>query len=99
MRAVSFVIPHAVLGTLSSPVSQSLKTDSRRHTSSAYREGFLSDHSFVYAEIDARVSVRGPGVWRFNNLLLDDERFVTEAKDALRKCKDGEAPYESHAHS
>ena len=70
-----------------------------RQTKVCIDPGFLSDHSFVYAEIDARVSVRGPGIWRFNNLLLDDEKFVTEAKDELRKCKDGEAPYESHGHS
>ena len=60
--------------------------------------GVLSDHSFVYAEIDARKSVRGPGVWRFNNLLLADEKFRAVVKDEVVKCKSAEAPYEGDIH-
>ena len=34
-----------------------------RQAKSRIDPGFLSDHSFVYAEIDARNPSRGPGIW------------------------------------
>ena len=52
----------------------------------------------MYAEIDARNSVRGPGSWRLNNLLLDDEKFRKVVGDKIRKCREGEAPYDIHIH-
>lgn len=56
--------------------------------------GFYSDHSFVFAEIDARKEERGRGIWRFNNLLLEDETFKCSIKGEIEKCIQRNIPYD-----
>ena len=35
-----------------------------------------SDHRYVYIELNCKQTVRGPGIWKFNNSLLKDIEFV-----------------------
>lgn len=43
-----------------------------------------SDHDFVYMELDLHlVSQHGPGVWKFNNSLLQDEKFCSSVSDLI----------------
>ena len=68
-----------------------------RLTKARIDPGFLSDHSFVYAEIDARNPSRGPGIWRFNNELLDDTVFRVTIKDELQKFIERNEPYDGES--
>ncbi|CAC5366471.1 unnamed protein product [Mytilus coruscus] len=43
-----------------------------------YKHNAFSDHSFVNLNIDFSEIERGPGLWIFNNKLLDDEDFVNK---------------------
>lgn len=43
-----------------------------------------SDHDFVYIELDLHLaSQHGPGVWKFNNSLLQDEKFCSSVSDLI----------------
>lgn len=43
-----------------------------------------SDHDFVYIELDFHsVSQCGPGVWKFNNSLLQDKKFCSSVSDLI----------------
>ena len=55
--------------------------------------GIFSDHSFVVAEIDARKTVRGPGIWRFNNSLLEDDNFKCAVREEIGRCIKRDTPY------
>ena len=46
----------------------------------------FSDHDFVILDYDiAGLPLRGPGVWKFNNSLLDDESFCLEISDLIEQ--------------
>ena len=45
--------------------------------------GFMTDHSIVTLSIGAEEFQHGPGVWRFNNMLLDDS-FCTQMENVLQ---------------
>ena len=46
-----------------------------------------SDHDFVLLELDLTDPARsGPGVWKFNNSLLQDEAFCSEISDLIDAC-------------
>ena len=46
----------------------------------------FSDHDFVILDYDiAALPLRGPGVWKFNNSLLDDESFCLEISDLIEQ--------------
>ena len=51
----------------------------------------LSDHDFVDLSLDFKDLIpRGPGIWKFNNSLFDDEDFchyVSDPIQNLRSCK------------
>ena len=49
-----------------------------------------SDHSPIYAEIQYKNNQKssGPGFWKFNNSLLDNEEFVTHLKFFLTYAKE-----------
>ena len=55
--------------------------------------GILSDHSIINLELCLYSSERGPGLWRFNNQLLQDQDFVRDAKEEIRKALVGEGVY------
>ena len=43
-------------------------------------------HDFVILDYDiAALPLRGPGVWKFNNSLLDDESFCLEISDLIEQ--------------
>ena len=47
---------------------------------------FLSDHSPVLLSLQKNVeNVRGKGLWKFNNSHLQDNIFITNIKDVIRK--------------
>ena len=37
-------------------------------------------------EIKTDKFTQGPGTWKFNNLLLQDNHFVEQMKDKIRQC-------------
>lgn len=48
------------------------------------RPCIYSDHDFVYIELDLHsVSQGGPGVWKFNNSHLQDEKFCSSVSDLI----------------
>ena len=44
---------------------------------------FLSDHRALQLMVNPQGQARGPGYWKFNNLLLGDDIFVTELKSFI----------------
>lgn len=44
----------------------------------------LSDHCAILLDMTISTQTRGPGFWRFNNLLLSDPIFIKGMKDHLR---------------
>ena len=55
-----------------------------------HRSGFQTDHSSVVLNVELGASSkRGPGFWKYNNLLLEDEYYVSQARryiqEALKK--------------
>ena len=53
----------------------------------------LSDHSILNLEISVHTSDKGPGLWRFNNSLLEDEMFVRGARLEIEKAKHNQDVY------
>ena len=47
----------------------------------------LTDHSSVKLVLETNVIRRGPGMWRFNNLILKDQRFVKHIKQFITGLK------------
>ena len=56
-----------------------------RTTSIEYCKGHKSDHYMVKAVLKVHDQDRGPGYWKFNNTLLYDERFTSEATLIIKK--------------
>ena len=55
-----------------------------------YKHNTFSDHSFVNLNIDFSGIERGPGMWVFNNTLLDDDDFVNKISKLIedeKKCR------------
>ncbi|VDI42406.1 Hypothetical predicted protein [Mytilus galloprovincialis] len=52
-----------------------------------YKHNAFSDHSFVNLNIDFSEIERGPGLWIFNNKLLDDEEFVNKINKLIETEK------------
>lgn len=48
--------------------------------------GVKSDHSMVEMTVRRSERKRGPGIWRFNNELLDDPEFVESVKSEIAKA-------------
>ena len=61
--------------------------------------GILSDHSFVTTHLELHTEPRGPGLWRFNNSLLDDAIFVGKVKTEIQKAQTEDAQYAGIASS
>ena len=40
-----------------------------------YHPSFFSDHSYLLVKFELEQDFRGPGVWKFNNSLLDDPEY------------------------
>ena len=55
--------------------------------SSYYKHNTFSDHSFVNLNLDLSEVERGPGLWIFNNSLLDDEEFVEKISKLIQDEK------------
>ncbi|CAC5405807.1 unnamed protein product [Mytilus coruscus] len=53
-----------------------------------YKHTAFSDHSFVILNFDCSQTERGPGVWIFNNMLLNDEHYVNKINDLILKEKE-----------
>ena len=51
------------------------------------RPGILSDHCIVNFEMTLFATTKGPGLWRFNNSLLEDDTFVRWVKTEIGKVK------------
>ena len=43
----------------------------------------VSDHSMISVSIETSVTKRGPGIWRFNNELLNNKVFCDEMEDVI----------------
>ena len=48
--------------------------------------GVLSDHSFVYLDIQIGNQRRGPGIWRYNNALLEDPDHANDIRSEIEKA-------------
>ena len=48
----------------------------------------LSDHSSITIQINTESQKRGPGMWRFNNTLLNNDAFIEMMSLQLNKIKD-----------
>ena len=55
--------------------------------------GVLSDHNFVTLKFCLSTDPRGPGLWRFNNSLLNDSDFVDFVKHEINKADNAFDPY------
>ena len=53
-----------------------------------YKHNAFSDHSFVVLNVDFSEVERGPGLWIFNNSLLNDENFVQKIDQLILKEKE-----------
>ena len=45
-----------------------------------------TDHSLISVNLSMDLCKRGPGIWKFNNSLLQDNTFVTDLKTLIRGC-------------
>ncbi|KAJ8034295.1 hypothetical protein HOLleu_21072 [Holothuria leucospilota] len=61
-------------------ISKHLKLNVR---SDGFIPGFCSDHSFVVLELTAGTLKRGPGFWKMNNSLLNDDNYLNLINCAL----------------
>ena len=59
------------------------------------RNGYLSDHQMVTLDVRIRSSSFGRSYWKFNNSLLLDELFVTEARSKINEIMQDNAQTES----
>ena len=49
--------------------------------------GFRSDHSDIILNMSFNQNERGRGYWKFNNLLLKDNDYITVVKETINKVK------------
>ena len=47
----------------------------------------LSDHNFITLDLELSSESRGPGLWRFNNKLLEDSVFVEDVYAEINKAR------------
>ena len=59
------------------------------------QSGVLSDHSVVTLAAKLVLSRKGPGLWRFNNMLLEDSEFVSEVTKEINQACREQGKYES----
>lgn len=57
------------------------------------KPSILSDHSLVAAEMSIYTSSRGPGLFRFQNELLQDKTFTEEVRHEIGRALNGEGVY------
>ena len=57
------------------------------------RPSIMSDHSMLLLNINIECQKRGPGVWRFNNSLLQNNEFREEVKKETDMAYGGEGEY------
>lgn len=48
----------------------------------------LSDHSIISVKVTFEDNPRGPGFWRFNNLLLSDPQFKESMNSYIQEIKE-----------
>ncbi len=48
--------------------------------------GLHSDHSIIYINLGNGTLKRGKGIWKFNNSLLHDKKYVNEIKNIINNC-------------
>ena len=46
-----------------------------------------TDHSLITVVINTNENKRGPGLWKFNNELLNDQQFQQEIGRVINECK------------
>ena len=51
--------------------------------------GILSDHNVTMISAELRSEKRGPGLWRFNNELLQCQIFVESVREESEKARSG----------
>ena len=51
------------------------------------KTGYRSDHSHVVLDLKFDDFIRGPGIWKFNNLLLNDMEYIQKVKNTITKTK------------
>ena len=59
------------------------------------RPSIRSDHSMLVVHLNLESQKRGPGVWRFNNRLLQSEEFLDVVKKEAGKACGGQDEYEN----
>ena len=52
-----------------------------------------SDHHMLVLNIELHDEKKGPGIWKFNNSLLENEEYVQRIKGEIRKARRGEECY------
>lgn len=50
-----------------------------------YKHTLISDHDYIYMQLDFSQVERGPGVWVFNNQFLLEDRFCNIITDLVRR--------------
>ena len=59
--------------------------------------GFLSDHSMVTLKLNEGNKARGPGLWKFNNLLLQDKEYAHLIRDLIENLRKEEMDLDPQA--
>ena len=52
------------------------------------KPGYRSDHSVVELTLNLHHQPKGPGLWKFNNSLLLDEKYVSEIRQCILETKE-----------
>ena len=52
------------------------------------KPGYRSDHSVVECTLNLQHQPKGPGLWKFNNSLLRDEKYVSEIRQCILETKE-----------
>ena len=47
--------------------------------------GYRTDHSIILLEMQVGDLTRGPGLWKFNESLLDDEEYVAIVEQCIEQ--------------
>lgn len=58
----------------------------------AIKAGVHSDHNIVSISFKNKNNARGPGIWKFNNLMLQDESFIEAMEEFIVKFHGEEIP-------
>ena len=49
--------------------------------------GFCTDHNGIWLRLKLQESVKGPGYWKFNNMLLRDKEYIKIVKQTINEVK------------